>query len=334
MHRTRISRTHFQGKKILLTGGYGFIGSNLAIRLAKLGARVIILDSMLPDYGGNVFNLESVKKKVTVNFGDIRDEHLMNYIVRDIDYVFHLAGQVCHVKSLSDPFPDIDINIKGTAILMEALKKYNRNAKVIYTGTRGQYGSKTKLPVSEKDLPEPRGIYEISNLAAEHIIKIYNDIHGIKSVMLRLTNVYGPRAQMKHSRFGVVNWFIRQAIEGKEIKVFGDGSILRDFLYVDDCVEAILKSSVCHGAEGQILNVGVNKPTSFMELVKLIIDIAGSGSWDYYPFSPERAAQEPGNFYSDIRKIRRLTGWRPKTDLAKGIAATVDFYKKNKEHYW
>lgn len=325
---------HFKGAKILITGGYGFIGSNLAIRLVGLGARPIILDAMLPDYGGNIFNLHPVRNKVTINFGDIRDEHLMNYIVRDVEYVFHLAGQVCHVKSLSDPFPDIDINIKGTAILMEALKNYNRKAKVIYTGTRGQYGAKTRLPVNEKALPEPKGIYEISNLAAEQIVKVYNDIHGIRSVMLRLTNIYGPRAQMKHSRFGVVNWFIRQALEDKTIKVFGDGSILRDFLYVDDCVDAILKSAVCAEAEGEVFNVGIDHPTSFLELVKKIIMISGTGSWEFAPFSPERAAQEPGDFYSDIRKIKKIVGWSPRTKLESGLSRTVEYYQKHRHEYW
>lgn len=324
----------FKGTKVLITGGYGFIGSNLAIRVAELGAQPIILDAMLPDYGGNIFNLRPVRNKVMINLEDIRDEHFMNYIVRDVDYVFHLAGQVCHVKSLSDPFPDIDINIKGTAILMEALKNNNRRAKVIYTGTRGQYGAKTRLPVSEKALPEPKGIYEVSNLAAEQIVKVYNDIHGIRSVMLRLTNIYGPRAQMKHSRFGVVNWFIRQALENKTIKVFGDGSILRDFLYVDDCVDAIVRSAVCADAEGEVFNVGIDHPTSFLELVKKIIEVAGMGSWEFAPFSPERAAQEPGDFYSDIRKIKKIVKWRPRVKLYDGLSRTIEYYKKHRHKYW
>jgi UDP-glucose 4-epimerase len=328
------SMAGFQGRKALVTGGLGFIGSNLAIRLVELGAEVTLVDAMIPDYGGNSHNIAPVQDKVRVNFCDIRDMSAMDYLVRDQDYVFHLAGQVCHVMSLTDPFPDIDINIKGAAILMEALKKHNPYAKVIYTGTRGQYGPAVKLPVTEDAPTNPKGIYEISNLTAEKIIKVYNDIHGIRSVLLRLTNIYGPRAQMKHSRFGVTNWFIRLAIDNEAIQVFGDGSILRDFLYVDDCVEAMLMSAMCEDAVGGIFNVGIDRPTSFVELAEMIVRIAGTGRWEFAPFSPEREAQEPGDFYSDIGKIRRVVGWEPGTSLEEGLERTIGYYIRHKEHYW
>jgi UDP-glucose 4-epimerase len=324
----------FAGRKVLITGGLGFIGSNLAIRLVDLGADVTLVDAMIPDYGGNLFNVAPVQDRVKVNYCDIRDESAMEYLVRDQDYVFHLAGQVCHVMSLTNPFPDIDINIKGTAILMEALKKVNRRAKVIYTGTRGQYGPAVKLPVSEEAPTNPKGIYEISNLTAEKIIKVYNDIHGIRSVLLRLTNIYGPRAQMKHSRFGVVNWFVRLAIDDETIKVFGDGQILRDFLYVDDCIEAMLLSAVCEEANGEVYNVGVDQPTNFRILAEMLVRIAGTGRWEFAPFSAERKAQEPGDFYSDITKIRRAMGWEPTTSLEDGLARTVDYYRRTKDCYW
>ncbi|MDD5086013.1 MAG: NAD-dependent epimerase/dehydratase family protein [Candidatus Omnitrophica bacterium] len=327
-------KKRFCGKNVLITGGLGFIGSNLAIRLVDSGANVTLLDAMLPDYGGNLFNVEPIRNKVNINYGDIRDDVAMQYLVKDKDYIFHLAGQVCHIKSLTDPFPDIDINIKGTAVLMEACKKNNKKAIVIYTGTRGQYGPATKLPVDEEVLPRPKGIYEISNLAAEHIVKVYNDIHGVKSVMLRLTNIYGPRAQMKHDRYGVVNWFIRQVIDGEPVKVFGDGKILRDFLYVDDTVDALMMSAVSSDAIGEIFNVGVDKPTSFLELAETITTVAKDGKWEFAPFSPERRAQEPGNFYSDISKIKKTIGWCPKTSLTDGIAKTVDYYRKYKQYYW
>ena len=218
--------TAFKGKTALITGGMGFIGSNLAIRLANLGAKVTVLDSMIPDYGGNEFNLAPVKDRVRINYCDIRDESALDYLVRGQDYVFHLAGQVCHLMSLSNPFPDIQINITGTAVLMEALRKHNPNAICVYTGTRGQYGSSVSLPVNEEAPTNPKGIYEISNLTAEKIIKVYNDVHGIRSVLLRLSNIYGPRSQMMHSRFGVCNWFVRLALDNDTIQVYGDGSIL------------------------------------------------------------------------------------------------------------
>lgn len=324
----------YKGSKVLITGGLGFVGSNLAIKLVELGADVTLMDSMIPDYGGNLFNIEPIREQVNINFNDIRDEYSMNYLVQGMDFIFHLAGQNCHVTSLVNPFPDIDMNIKGTAILMEACKKYNPHVKVIYTGTRGVYGSVEKIPASEDAPTNPKGIYEISNLTAEKIIKVYNDIHGIKSVLLRLTNVYGERAQMKHHRFGVANWFIRLAIDNQTIKVFGDGKILRDFLYIEDCVDAMLLCGATDNCYGDVFNVGVDKPTNFSELVDSIISIAKSGSWEFAPFSAERAAQEPGDFYSDISKINRITGWRPKHDLNTGLTKTINYYKKYKDNYW
>ncbi len=324
----------YKGKKILITGGLGFIGSSLALRLVELGAEVTLLDAMIPDYGGNLFNIDSIKEKVRINFSDITDVNSMNYLVKEKDYIFHCAGQVCHIMGLDDPFPDIEYNIKGTAILMDACKKNNQKVKVVKTGTRGQYGPTAFLPVSEDAPTNPKGMYEISNLTAEKIMKVYNDIHGVKTVMLRLTNIYGPRSQMKHSRFGVVNWFVRQAIDNETIKVFGDGKILRDFLYIGDCVDAILMSAVSEKAVGEILNVGVDKPTSFLDLVRLILEIAKTGRWEFAEFSPERKAQEPGNFYSDITKIKNLVGWEPKVGLEDGLKKSIDYYRLFKEYYW
>lgn len=324
----------FRGKRALITGGMGFTGSNLAIALVGAGADVTLVDAMIPDLGGNLFNIEPIKDKVTLNYSDVRDVNAMNYLVRGQDYVFHLAGQVDHILSLTDPFPDIGINIKGTAVVMEALRKHNPGAKVIYTGTRGQYGPAVSLPVSEDAPTHPKGIYEISNLTAEKIIQVYNEAHGIASVLLRLTNIYGPRAQMKHPRYGVANWFVRLAVDDETIKVFGDGKILRDFLYIDDAVEAILMCALEEKAAGEVLNVGIDQPCDFIELAEALIDVAGSGRWEFAPFTAERKAQEPGDFYSDIGKIRRLVGWAPSTSLKDGLRQTVEFYRKYKRHYW
>lgn len=324
----------WKGRRVLITGGMGFVGSNLAIRLVGLGAKVTIADAMIAEYGGNLFNIASIRDKVTVNFGDICDHHAMDWLVRDQDYVFHLAGQVSHVMSLSDPYNDIDYNIKGTVVLMEALRRFNPRAKVVFTGTRGQYGPAVRLPVSEMDPTNPKGLYEISNLAAEKTIQFYHSSHGIESVLLRLTNIYGPRAQMKHHQYGVANWFVRLAIDNETIKLFGDGSIKRDFLYVDDCVEALLLSAMCPAAVGEVFNVGVDHPTTFRELADAIITEAGTGRWEFAPFSAERKAQEPGDFYSDISKIRNLIGWQPATSLHEGLRKTLDYYKSHADQYW
>lgn len=327
-------QTHFRTRRVLITGGMGFIGSNLAVQLVNQGAQVTIADAMIPGYGGNLFNIEPIRQQVTVNFCDIRDVNTMNYLVQGQDYIFHLAGQVDHILSLSDPYPDIDMNIKGTAVVMEACKHHNPKARVIYTGTRGQYGSAVSLPVDENAPTHPKGIYEITRLTAEKITQVYHEVHGIRSVMLRLTNVYGPRAQMIHARYGVVNWFARLAIDGAAIQVFGDGQIKRDFLYVDDCIEAMLMAAVCSDAYGEVFNVGLDQPTTFLELAQTMIEVAGTGTWAFAPFSPERKAQEPGDFYSDISKIKRIVGWQPRTSLAVGLAQTIAYYRAHKAHYW
>jgi len=324
----------FSNKHILVTGGLGFIGSNLTIALVKAGARVTILDNLTPGQGGNLFNIASVKEKVTVNYSDIRDRLAVAQVVREKDYIFHLARQTDHILSLTDPFPDIDVNIRGTAVLLEACKKYNPGVSLIYAGTRGQYGKQVALPVSEDAPTNPRGIYEITNLTAEKMVKVYHDVHGIKGVGLRLTNIYGPRSQMKHNHYGVVNWFVRLALDGKTIPVYGDGKLKRDFVYIDDCIDGMLRVASTPACYGEIINVGRSDASDFLTLAKRIVKIAKRGRIALTPFSPERAAQEPGDFASDTTKITKLTGWMPKTSLDAGLKKTIAYYRKYKKYYW
>jgi UDP-glucose 4-epimerase len=295
---------------------------------------VTLLDAMVDDHGGNLFNVEPVRDRVTINFSDIRNESSLKYLVTGKDYVFHLAGQNDHVLSLRDPFPDIDINIKGSAMLLETCRRFNRSARLVYGGTRGEYGPAVMLPVAEDHPMRPRGIYELSSLTAQQLFQIYHDNHGVASVTLRLTNIYGERAQMKHSRFGVANWFVRQALDDATIHVFGDGSLLRDFVYVQDAVEAMVRCAATEEAYGQVFNVGNNRASSFRELAETVVRVAESGRWELAPFSPERAAQEPGDFCSDIRKIKRVVGWEPTTRLDDGVASTVGYYRLHRHRYW
>ena len=219
-------------------------------------------------------------------------------------------------------------------MLLETCKRVNRDARLIYSGTRGEYGPAAMLPVGEDQPMRPRGIYELSSLTAQQLFQIYHDNHGVRSITLRLTNIYGERAQMRHSRFGVANWFVRLALDNEAIPVFGDGLLLRDFVYVQDAVEAMLRCAVTESAYGQVFNVGNSHASNFRELAETVVRVAGSGRWQLAPFSPERAAQEPGDFCSDIRKIGRVVGWRPVTSLEDGITKTVAFYRKFREHYW
>jgi len=331
---SRAAMKSLSGARVLVTGGLGFIGSNLARRLVAEGASVTLCDAMIEGYGGNEANIREIRDAVAIDRSDVRDADAMDRLVAGQDVVFHLAAQVSHVMSLSNPYPDIDINIKGTAVVLEACRRKNPAALVVRSGTRGQYGPAVRLPVSEETPSDPRGIYEISQLSSEMICRTYTRIHGIRTVPLRLTNVYGPRAQMRHSQFGVVNWFVRLALEGRPIPIFGSGRILRDFLYVDDCVEALLAAAREPAAVGEILNVGHDRSSTFLEVAETLRDLVPGTAIEFTDFTPERRAQEPGDFVSDIAKIRRLLGWEPSVSLRDGLARTVEFYRTRRAEYF
>lgn len=324
----------FQEKRVLVTGGLGFIGSSLAARLVGLGARVTIVDNMIPRLGGNLFNVKEIADRIHVNFSDVRDSHSMDYLVKEQDIIFHLAGQVNHVDSIRNPIQDLDINCRGTLVLLESCRKYNREVKVIFAGTRGEYGSTVTLPVAEDHPTNPKGIYAVTNLTAEKMVLVYHDVHKISGACLRITNTYGPRHQMVHDEYGVLNWFIRKAIDDEIIPVFGDGRILRDFLYVDDLVDCFLQIAACYSAYGEVFNVGSGVPINFIDLAKKIVKIAGTGKVAFTEFTQERKEVEPGDYYTDVSKIKRIVGWKPETTLEEGVRRTIEFYKKYKKEYW
>jgi len=329
-----VGKKTFEGKRVLITGGLGFIGSNLAIRLVEEGARVTLVDNMIPRQGGNLFNISPIADKVHVNFSDVRNQLSMDHLVQGQDYIFHLAGQVNHVESVRNPIQDLDINCRGTLVLLEACRRFNRDARIIFSGTRGEYGASVRLPVDENHPTNPKGIYAVTNLTAEKMILVYHDIHKVQGVCLRITNTYGERHQMQHDEFGVMNWFIRKAMDDEIIPVFGDGMILRDFLYVGDLVECLLMVATCPQAYGEVFNVGTGVPINFIDIARKIVDIVGSGSVDFTEFTPERKEVEPGDYYTDITKIKRVVGWSPQTSLDEGIKRTIEFYKEHKKAYW
>jgi len=324
----------FRDKEVLITGGLGFIGSNLALELVRLGACVTIVDNMLPRQGGNLFNVREIEDLVRVNFSDVRNELSMNHLVKGKDYIFHLAGQVNHVDSMRNPLQDLDINCKGTLVLLEALKSHNRGARLIFAGTRGEYGSSVKLPVDEDHPTNPKGIYAVTNLTAEKMVLVYEDVFAIRGACLRITNTYGPRHQMAHDEYGVFNWFIRKALDDDVIPVFGDGRILRDFLYVEDLVECLLLVARTDAAYGEVFNVGSGVPVAFYDLAKTIVRVVGSGRVDFAEFTQERKEVEPGDYYADISKIKRVTGWEPRTLPDEGIRKTAEFYRSHRKEYW
>lgn len=324
----------YKNKNVLITGGLGFLGSNLAHRLVDLGASVAIMDALLPLYGGNLFNVEDIREKVAVNISDIREEASINHLVEGKDYIFHIAAQTSHVDSMIDPFTDIDINCRGNMIFLEACRKHSPQVKIIYAGTRGQYGRLEYTPVDEKHKMEPVDIYGVNKMAGEHYHFLYHRIHGIKATSLRINNTYGPRHQMKHGKYGILNWFIKLALDGATIKVYGEGNQLRDYNYVDDVIEAFLLAGAADGAYGQAFNLGSGSPVKFIELVEKVIKAAGNGKYEKVPWPKERADIEVGDYIADYGKFQKLTGWTPKVFLDEGLKSTVEYYKKYKENYW
>lgn len=324
----------FAGKHVLITGGVGFIGSNLARRLVGLGADVLLIDSLIPDYGGNLFNIHDIEDKVRLHITDIRDEHSMRYLVRDQDYIFNLAGQVSHLDSMTDPFTDLEINARAQLSLLEACRHNNPHVKIVFASTRQIYGVPDYLPLDERHLLHPTDVNGINKMAGERYHIVYNNVYGLRAVSLRLTNTYGPGQLMKHSRQGFIGWFIRQVIDGEEIQIFGDGEQRRDLNFVDDVAEAFLCAAASDNSNGQIYNLGSDEPVSLKALVELLIDIAGQGSYRLVSFPLERKRIDIGDVYSAYFRIRDHLGWRPTTPLCEGLARTIDYYRKYREHYW
>jgi UDP-glucose 4-epimerase len=325
-------RDFYRGRRVMVTGALGFIGSNLTRALADLGARVLAVDSLLPDYGGNLFNLAGYEDKVRVNIADVRG-HAIEYLVQGQEVLFNLAGQVSHLDSMSDPFTDLEINCRSQLWILEALRKRNPGAKVVYAGTRQVYGKPRSLPVSEDHLLTPTDVNGINNISGEMYHLVYHSVYGIRACSLRLTNTYGPRQLIRHNRQGFIGWFMRQVTLGEPIQIYGDGRQRRDFDYVDDVVDAFLRAGALEAADGQVFNLGGEAPVSLRELVETMIEIAGQGSYSLIPFPPERKAIDIGDFWADASKIEAALGWRPTVPLREGLRDTIEYYKKNKEHY-
>ncbi|GAK51717.1 NAD-dependent epimerase/dehydratase [Candidatus Moduliflexus flocculans] len=323
----------YHGKHILITGGLGFIGSNLAIRLVELGADVTLVDSMIPAYGGNVFNIAPIKSQVRVNFSDVRDPYSMEYLVKDQDFLFNLAGQVSHIDSMTDPLTDLDINARAQVFILEACRKFNPSARIIFASTRQVYGKPQYLPVDERHPLHPVDVNGINTVAGEWYHTLYHDVYDLFTVSLRLTNTYGPRQLLKHNRQGFIGVFVRQLLTGETIRIFGDGLQIRDMNYVDDVVDALLVAGIKDECCGEVFNLGGNEPINLLNLVELLIELRGSGTFEIVPFPPEKKRIDIGDYYGDYRKFSQLTGWTPNTPLREGFAKMFWYYQECLEHY-
>jgi UDP-glucose 4-epimerase len=323
----------YRGRRVMLTGGLGFIGSNLARRLVDLGADVLLVDSLIPAYGGNMFNVAGIETAVTINIADVRQQSTMNYLVQGRDVIFNLAGQVSHIDSMQDPHTDLEINCRGQLSLLEACRNNNPGTKVVYAGTRQVYGRPDSLPVSEAHLVRPTDVNGINKAAGENYHVVYNNVFGVRACSLRLTNVFGPRQLLKHNRQGFIGWFVRLALEDREIQIYGDGAQIRDLVYVDDVADAFLRAGASDACNGQVLNVGGAEPISHRHLVELLTSVAGTGRYRFVEWPPEKKAIDIGDFHADSSLIAEVLGWRPVTSLRDGFTRTIEFYRQHLPHY-
>ena len=324
----------FAGADILITGGLGFIGSALARRLVELGAKVTLVDSLIPEYGGNAFNVHDIRDRVTVDLTDVRDAAAMATLIKHRQFLFNLAGQTSHLDSMTDPLTDLNINAAAQLQILEACRLYNRDLKIVFASTRQIYGRPKYLPVDENHPINPVDVNGINKLAGEWYHLLYNDVYRIRACALRLTNTYGPGMRVKDARQTFLGIWIRQLIEKKPIQVFGTGEQRRDFNYVSDVVEALLIAAGSEKSNGQLFNLGHREHVSLKELAEMLVRINGGGRWEIVPFPEDRRTIDIGDYYSDFSKIDKSLGWTPKVKLEQGLKETIDYYRANHGHYW
>jgi len=322
----------FKGKNVLITGGLGFIGSNLAHRLVGLGSYVTLVDSLIPEYGGNLFNIAGIEGRINVNISDVRDDHSMRYLVQGQDFLFNLAGQTSHLDSMQDPYTDLDINCRSQLSILEVCRKYNPQIKIVFASTRQIYGKPDYLPVNEKHLLRPVDVNGINKMAGEWYHILYNNVYGIRACALRLTNTIGPRMRVKDARQTFLGVWIRLLIEGKPFEVWG-GEQLRDFTYVDDAVDAFLMAAAGDESNGQIFNLGGDCVIGLKDLADLLVQVNGSGEYVIHSYPADRKRIDIGDYYADFSRIRSALGWEPKVVLREGLARTIAYYQQHHDKY-
>jgi UDP-glucose 4-epimerase len=322
----------FDGARVLITGGLGFIGSNLARRLLDGGADVVLLDSMTPEYGGNLFNIDGIESRLRVNISDVRDPHSMRYMVRGRHYLFNLAGQTSHLDSMQDPFTDLEINCRAQLSILEACRMYNPSVKVVFASTRQIYGKPDYLPVDETHLVRPADVNGINKMAGEWYHILYNNVHGIAGCSLRLTNTYGPRMRVRDARQTFLGVWLRRIVQGRPFEVW-EGRQLRDFTFVDDAVEALMLAALDKQSAGRVFNVGGDSVISLLQLAELLVEVNGGGSFEQKSFPEARKRIDVGDYYADDKLIRSVLGWAPRVSLRDGLTRTLAFYREHLAQY-
>ena len=322
----------FTGRHALITGGVGFIGSNLAARLVTLGAHVTLVDNLVEECGGNLFNIDGLSKRLRLNISDVRDETSLHYLLKGQDFIFNLAGQTSHLDSMTNPYRDLETNCLASLSILEACRKINHSVKIVYASTRQIYGKPDFLPVDEQHLLRPTDVNGINKMAGEWYHILYNNVHGIRACALRLTNTYGPRMRVKDARQTFLGVWLRLVIQGKTFEVWG-GDQLRDFTYVDDAVDAFLLAAACDASNGQIYNLGGESVVSLKGLAENLILANGGGEFVIRDFPSDRKAIDIGDYYANFDAIRNTLGWNPRIGLIDGIAKSLSYYNNNLKHY-
>lgn len=321
------------GKKVLITGGLGFIGSNIAQRCVELGADVTLMDACIEPYGWNHANIKEIKKDVQFIKGDIRNRGLLFELVADKDIVFHMAAQVGREISIEQPELDTEINCTGTLNLLEACRQSGGHPKVVFAGSRGQIGEPVYMPVDEQHPQNPTDVYGINKMAAEQYLLLYGKIYDFPVVSLRLNNVYGPRCQMHASFYGILNWFMANAMTGKPITVYGEGRQTRDYVYIADVVDAFVRVALADKTNGEVYFVGSGVETVFIDMVKEIVNAVGKGEIVHVPFPELRDKIDIKRFVVTYDKINKAVGWEPAYTLSKGVGETAAFYTDRLQEY-
>ncbi|MBN1626078.1 MAG: NAD-dependent epimerase/dehydratase family protein, partial [Deltaproteobacteria bacterium] len=292
-----------------------------------------VVDSLIPEYGGNLFNLYGYEDRIKINIADVRDEFSMARLIQDRDYLFNLAGQTSHMDSMHNPYVDLDINCRAQLFILEACRKHNPRIKVIYASTRQIYGKPKSLPVNEEHILRPTDVNGINKMAGELFHILYNDVYNIKSCALRLTNTYGPRMRIKDARQTFLGIWIKCLIENKPIDVWGDGEQVRDFNYVEDVITAMLSSALREETNGQVYNLGSPEHINLKDLAMMMIRIHGRGNFQFIPFPKDHKSIDIGDYYSNYDKINRAINWSPTTSLEEGLSKTIEYYNQHFGHY-
>ena len=324
----------FSGKRVMITGGLGMMGSTIAHKLVKYGAEVTIVDAHIEPYGANLFNILEIRDLLKINVADIRDKEAMKVLVKDKDIIFNLAGQVSHNDSMENPFLDADINYSGHLNVLENVRKYNPTVILMHAGSRLQYGRIQAIPVNEEHPLRPRTPYALNKVAAENMYRFYHEMYNIPCVLFRIANPYGPRSQMKHHKYSIINWFVRQVMDDKPITIFGKGEQIRDYIYIDDLADAFLATCVNPKCNGEIYNVGSGSGTTFKDMVETIIQVIGKGKIEHIPWPDDYINVETGDYVADIKKISEAANWKPETDLKTGIKLVYQYYSRYRSFYW